>query len=57
MSFILCGFEHCVANIFYIVCGDPTWSSLVFVFICIIGNSFGGIFMKHLIKESKHENN
>jgi formate/nitrite transporter FocA (FNT family) len=24
MSFILCGFEHCVANIFYIVCGDPT---------------------------------
>ncbi len=43
MVFILCGFEHCVANMFYISAADM-WSgqALVFILINTLGNTVGG---------------
>lgn len=46
MVFILCGFEHCVANMFYFSLAN-VWSMKVFLYllIMIIGNSLGSIIM------------
>ena len=43
MVFILCGFEHCVANMFYISMAGM-WSMEAFVFIIVntLGNAVGG---------------
>lgn len=59
MLFILCGFEHCVANIFYFVGSSVfKWEYILYTVIYIIGNSCGGILMRVLIERSyKHENN
>lgn len=42
--FIICGFEHCVANMFYISLARM-WSMKAFVFILIntLGNAVGGV--------------
>lgn len=48
--FILCGFEHCVANAFYMLVSGQF--SLIFLAINILGNAFGGILLwrlKHLL--------
>ena len=44
--FILCGFEHCVANMFYFSAAGM-WSPKVFFYIIvmILGNSFGSIII------------
>lgn len=44
--FILCGFEHCVANMFYFSMG-AAWSmkALLSMIVMIIGNSLGSIMM------------
>lgn len=57
--FILCGFEHCVANIFYFVGSSVfRWEYILYTIIYIIGNSCGGIAMRVLIERSqKNENN
>ncbi len=46
MVFILCGFEHCVANMFYFSFAEA-WSLDTFLclLIMIIGNSFGSILI------------
>lgn len=46
MVFILCGFEHCVANMFYISAAG-VWSgkAVVFILVNIIGNALGGILI------------
>lgn len=46
MVFILCGFEHCVANMFYFSLAN-VWSMKAFLYllIMIIGNSLGSIIM------------
>ena len=43
MVFILCGFEHCVANMFYISMAGM-WSGKAFVFLLVntLGNAVGG---------------
>lgn len=45
--FILCGFEHCVANMFYISIADMWKSSnaLFHILIVTLGNSVGGILI------------
>lgn len=54
MVFILCGFEHCVANVFYFVCGDIlTWNVVLYTLIYICGNTIGGIAMRLLIERSQ----
>ncbi len=54
--FILCGFEHCVANMFYFSVGEA-WSLKAFLYIIImtLGNSVGGMIIplaKRIAKES-----
>ena len=46
MTFILCGFEHCVANMYYFSMASA-WSlkSLCYMFIMILGNSIGSILI------------
>lgn len=46
MVFILCGFEHCIANMFYMTAA-AAWSvkSLLCMLIMILGNSLGSIFI------------
>lgn len=46
MVFILCGFEHCVANMFYFSIAN-VWdlNVLLYLGVMIIGNSFGSIII------------
>lgn len=53
--FIVCGFEHCVANMYYISIADA-WSfkALLYILIMTLGNACGGLFIpliKKFIKE------
>lgn len=42
--FILCGFEHCIADIFYLtLCNLWSWNSLPFILCVTIGNILGGL--------------
>lgn len=42
--FILCGFEHCVANMYYFsVAGMWSGKALVYLLVMTLGNSVGGI--------------
>lgn len=56
MVFILCGFEHSIANMYYFsianILGKKTFISLI---IMILGNSVGGIFIPMLEKLKKWE--
>ena len=44
--FILCGFEHCVANMYYISMANA-WSAkaLVFILVNTLGNAVGGLLI------------
>lgn len=46
MVFILCGFEHCVANMFYFSIAN-VWNLnvLLYLFVMVIGNSIGSVIM------------
>lgn len=52
--FIVSGFEHCVANMFYF-CVASVWSfkAILYILIMIIGNSLGGLLIPSIIKISK----
>ena len=44
MAFILCGFEHCVANMFYFsIAGIWSKKVILYLLIMILGNSVGSI--------------
>ncbi len=46
MAFILCGFEHCVANMFYFsIAGTFSFKVLLYLLIMILGNSLGSIII------------
>ena len=49
--FILCGFEHCVANMFYFTAAKM-WSSEAFIRLLVMtaGNSAGGVLIPLLRK-------
>ena len=49
--FILCGFEHCIANMFYFSLAGA-WSGKAFLYLLImtIGNSVGGILIRFVKK-------
>ena len=58
-GFIICGFEHSVANMFYYFLdgsfSGAVWLSLIY---CVIGNSIGGLFipsLKMLIKKFENK--
>ena len=49
--FILCGFEHCVANMYYFsVAGMWSWKTLAWVLVMTLGNSAGGVIFPLLRK-------
>lgn len=51
IAFILCGFEHCIANVFYYICdGVFMWKAIIYFIIYILGNSIGAIGFKELIR-------
>ena len=46
-AFILAGFEHSIADLFYICCsGIFNWQIIVFILIVIIGNAIGALLHK-----------
>ena len=48
MVFILCGFEHCVANMFYFsVANAYTLKTFLYLLIMILGNSVGSIIIAY----------
>jgi formate/nitrite transporter FocA (FNT family) len=53
MVFILSGFEHCIANMYYFSIAD-VWSRETFMLILLmtLGNSIGGNFFAALVKHS-----
>ena len=45
MVFILSGFEHCIANMYYFsVAGIWSWSNLGLILLMTLGNALGGMF-------------
>ncbi len=44
--FILCGFEHCIANMYYFSVSS-TWSlnTLLYLIVMVLGNCLGGILI------------
>ena len=49
--FILCGFEHCVANMYYFsAAGMWSWKTLGWILVMTLGNSVGGVIFPLLRK-------
>lgn len=49
MLFILCGFEHSIANMFYFtVAGVVNLKGFIFIFVTILGNAIGSLFISFL---------
>lgn len=49
--FVYCGFQHCIANMFYIA-ASGVWNanSMVGLLICILGNSLGALVLDLFVK-------
>ena len=44
--FILAGFEHCVANMFYFSAANLwSWKTVLYVLVMVLGNSVGSILL------------
>lgn len=58
-GFIICGFEHCIANMFYLsIDYEVTISSVLSIAFVIIGNSIGGVIVpvcRLIINKGKEE--
>lgn len=49
--FIIAGFEHCIANMFYFsMAGIFNWKMLIFLLVNTFGNAVGGIFIPGIRK-------
>ncbi len=56
--FVLCGFEHCIADAFYFAfAGSFTWKTLLCLVIITLGNTVGGLFFPALFKTINFFNN
>lgn len=52
--FVFCGFDHCIADAFYITAAEEfSYSSLIYILIAIIGNSLGAIGSNGLLNKKK----
>lgn len=58
-TFILGGFEHSIADIFYYGASELTWKGLGYIGLVILGNSLGSLAIRYLqlglFKEKKDE--
>lgn len=54
--FILSGYEHCIANMFYFTVSE-NWSlkTVIYLFVMTLGNSFGGMFIPFIKKFTVNE--
>ena len=48
MAFILGGFEHCIADMFYYGASELTWIGLLDILLVILGNSAGSLLVRFL---------
>lgn len=57
MTFILCGFEHVVANSFYFAMSLKlfTWQGLIFIIVCLLGNFLGGYLFSFITSSANKE--
>lgn len=56
--FILCGFEHSIADVFYFTVAGWTWAELLVALVVIAGNAVGGICtinLYQLAKRGQHD--
>ena len=45
-GFIIMGFEHSIANMFYFFCNNTVSGKMaLYLLLCVIGNSLGGLFL------------
>ena len=52
--FILCGFEHCVANMYYFTIGNAwSWKAVGYLLLMTLGNTAGGVLIPLLRKAGK----
>lgn len=52
--FVLCGFEHCVADMFYFfLAGAWSWKMIGYLMIITLGNCVGGLLIPTIIKLTK----
>lgn len=49
--FILCGFEHCIADMYYFGIVKPIGAYIVPLLVITLGNAVGAITLRHLTKE------
>lgn len=55
MAFILAGFEHSIADMFYFAAGNLTWEGLLRLLIIILGNATGSLLIRLLVYGVKYE--
>lgn len=49
--FVMCGFEHCIANAFYFGCAfNPELKIINFIILNILGNTIGGLLAYKTVK-------
>ena len=49
--FVICGFEHCVANMYYFTIGNAwSWNAALYMLVMTLGNAVGGVFIPLLRK-------
>lgn len=49
MVFVACGFEHCIADVFYLVMAGSPLSYYVVLIPVVIGNTIGGLICRFLV--------
>lgn len=56
MIFILCGFEHSIADWFYFLVGSASWRMFIVMPILLVGNYAGSQFVKNYLIEGLDKN-
>ena len=56
MAFILAGFEHCIADIFYYGASVLTLKGFLYILLIIVGNSIGSLVVRGLQVSFRREN-
>ena len=57
-TFILCGFDHVVANAFYLAASKTifTLKGIIFMIVCMLGNFVGGLLCSFVKSPNKNDN-